>query len=300
MATSTGGKGGDGASGNIWTMAPNSHLKGNGGQATATGGLGGDGADCCGPDKFGPHQAGGNGGKGGDATATGGQIGDKGKGGNGSRGGTGGKGGDGGDGGDGAPPGNGGAKGIGTGDLVDIPDGAAGVPGGPCPGLTIWFIYHSSIPDGVIPPGNVITLSTYLTTDVGTNPTGNVPLLFMPPDVLGYPPNYAKMDNLLHVVGGLRYDLLPILDGFPVIGTDVSLNHTCPNPGCIQVLGYSGGDVVGVAQSTQMWAGGPPVFERILLPAPPDDLLYDGFAIVLTQPTAYFEFDHWWIIIIDP
>jgi hypothetical protein len=164
----------------------------------------------------------------------------------------------------------------------------------------IWFIYHSSIPDGTIPPGTVITLSTYITTDIGTDPTGNVPILFMPPEDLGYPPNYSKLDNMLQVVGGLRYDLLPILDGFPVIGADVSLNHTCPNPGCIQVLGFSGGEIVGVAQNQLMWAGGPPIHEQLHLPPPPPGMLYDGFAIVLSQPTAFFEFDHWWIIIIDP
>lgn len=300
MATSVGGQGGDGATGHIWNMAPGSHLKGNGGDASATGGNGGNGASCCGPDKFGPHMPGGDGGKGGDANATGGQIGLKGEGGGGTRGATSGKGGDGGDGGDGAPPGNGGAKGIGTGDPTDIPDGADGTPGDPCPVPTIWFIYHSLIPDGAILPGTVIPLPTFITTTVSMTPTGQVPLYFMTQADLGYPPNYTKMDNILEVVGGLQYDLLPILEGFPVVGADITLDHTCLEAGCIQVLGYSGGDVVGQAQNQLTWGGTDPVHEQILLPPPPAGMLYDSFAIVLTSPTAYYAFDHWWIIIIDP
>ncbi len=300
MATSLGGQGGDGATGNIWAMAPGSHLKGNGGNAIAAGGHGGNGANCCGPDKFGPHMAGGDGGKGGEASATGGQIGLKGKGGGGIRGATGGQGGNGGNGGDGAPPGAPGAKGLGTGDPVDIPDGVDGVAGEPCPVLKIWFIYHSLIPDGAVPPGSTLPLPTFVTTTVEITPTGQVPLYFMTQADLGYPPLYTKADNLLQVVGGLQYDLLPILEGFPVIGADVSLDHTCPNAGCIQVVGFSGGEIVGQAQNQLMWGGGAPIHEQILLPPPPPGLLYDRFAIVLTTPTAYYVFDHWWIIIIDP
>ncbi len=283
QADATGGDGGD-AKGN------DTKIGGDGGDANATGGKGGFGADCC-------KIPGGNGGAGGDAISTAGGAGSPG----GSDGGNGVKGGDGGDAGDGLPPGLKGPGGTGTGTPVDIPDGVDGADGVIWDICAIWYIYHSSIPDGIIAPGTVIPLDTYITTSITTTPTGIVPLHFMEQADLGYPPYYFKDGDILQVQGGLQYDLLPILDVFPVIMADVTLLHICQNPGCIQVIGFVDGNQVSVAQNELVWTGGDPVLEQIILPTPPmSGTYYDQFHIVLLEPTAGFAFDHWWIIIVDP
>lgn len=306
-ATATGGKGGDcdqcpggdGGPGGIATatgsdggkaLGKGTNHGGRGGDADAFGGEGGAGASCeC--SKL-VQEAGGDGGAGGAAIATAGEGGDP----DGTDGATGGKGGDGGDGGDGAPAGAGGAGGSGTGNPTDIPDGVPGLPGETCVVVyTIWYIYHSSIPDGPILPGTTLPLETFTTT-VPINPTGIVPTHFMEVTEVGFPPTYTKNDNLLQFQGGIAYDLQGVLPTFPVIGFEArNLVHDCTDVGCIQVQGFSQGVMVGSAASVET---GPGSTETIALPPPPSmSQLYDEIHFISYD---FVTFDHWEIIIIDP
>lgn len=306
-ATATGGKGGDcdqcpggaGGPGGAATatgsdggkaLGPGTKNGGRGGDADAFGGKGGAGADCeC--SKW-VKEAGGAGGDGGAAVANAGVGGDP----DGTDGATGGSGGDGGDGGDGDPAGAGGAGGSGTGTPTDIPDGDPGLPGQTCVIVyTIWYIYHSSIPDGLIPPGTTLPLETFTTT-VPISPTGIVPTRFMDATEVDVPPIYIKNENLLQFQGGIAYDLQGVLSTFPVIGFEArNLAHDCTDVGCIQVLGFSQGNLIGSAASVQTGAGS---METIVLPPPPSpSQLYDEIHIISNE---FATFDHWGIVIIDP
>ena len=280
-ADATGGDGGT-------ALGNGTRTAGNGGDGNATGGRGGDGADCC-------AEPGGDGGDGGAATSTAGDPGAP----NGAVGANATSGGDGGHGGDGKLPGNGGAGGTGSGNPVDIPDGQDGEDGELC--ADIWFIYHSSIDDGAIVPGTVITLSTYITTDAALTPTGQVTLTFMTQPPLEYPPSYSKHEATLQVQGGLQYDLSDIPpSAFPVDSAQATIAHNCQNPECILLIGRTtaGSDLFAGNQLTT--TGSTLITETIRLPIPSNGALYEQFTIIVFDPAAFFNFDHWAIIIIDP
>lgn len=280
-ANATGGSGGTSASSGLGTG-------GDGGESDAFGGDGGDGADCsC--EKF-AEEPGGSGGAGAVAFSFGGFSGFP----NGDRGNSFGWGGDGGDGGDGLPPGPGGPGGPGAGDPDPILNGDPGDPGTPCPPIVIWYVYHSVLPDGSILPGGTFPLPTFPEPDATLPPTGIVPLRFMEPTELGFPPEYFKNENMLFVIGGLEYNLLELPPTFPVTSLEATLNHNCPLPGCIEIQGYAAGDLVGTAVSQLT---GPGQTETIALPTPPPGVFYDRITIV---SASMFSFDHWWIVIIDP
>ena len=306
-ATATGGNGGDcnqcpggaGGPGGAATATGSDGGKalgkgtkngGDGGDATATGGNGGTGASCeC--SKL-VQEAGGAGGAGGAAVANAGVGDDPG----GTDGASNGSGGDGGDGGDGAPAGAGGAGGSGTGTPTDIPDGVTGLSGETCVVVyTIWYIYHSSIPDGPILPGTILPLQTFTTT-VPINPTGAVPTRFMDTTEVGFSPTYNKNGDLLQFQGGIAYNLGELPPTFPVIGFEArNLTHDCTDVGCIEVRGFSQGEMVGQAFSMQT---GPGSTETIALPPPPSmSQLYDEIHFISYE---FVTFDHWEIIIIDP
>ncbi|MBE7531516.1 MAG: PKD domain-containing protein [Ardenticatenaceae bacterium] len=288
-----GGPGGDGnangGSGGNATGGGND-TGGEGGTADAWGGDGGWGANCeC--DKF-VQEAGGDGGDGGLATAVAGNGGLP----AGPVGETGGSGGGGGNGGNGLPPGAGGAGGIGSGDPEDIPDGLPGDPGAACEiEYVIWYIYHSSIPDGPILPDTIIPLETFTQT-VPVNPTGVVPLRFMNPTELGFPPLYFKNGAQLQVHGGLEYSFAEIPPSqFPIISFEArNVAHSCPNPECIILIGYSQGIPVGAASNQLI---GPGSVETLTLPAPPPGVLYDQVQFISLVPMSFL---HWEIVIIDP
>jgi PKD repeat protein len=288
--TCPGGKGGDGgpatASGGQGGTATGNGLNdgGAGGDGDAAGGSGGDGANCC--EKF-NEQPGGNGGN---ATSTAGSPGAPG----GVDGGNGIKGGDGGNGGNGLPPGAKGLHGVGSGTPLDIPDGVDGLDGAECPPWIIWFIYHSSIPDGTIVPGTTIALTVYPTNTTTVPPVGVVPTHFLTPEEFGAPTQYIKDDNWLNIqAGGIRYDLAQIPPTFPVTSAQAQVEDGCGTENCIQLIGYYQGDVVGQAGS-QAGMG----VETLQLPPPPVGIpYYDSFLLVGYGP---FRFDHWWIVIIDP
>lgn len=280
-AEGTAGSGGNAASSGAATG-------GDGGDSSAFGGDGGKGADCsC--EKF-AEEEGGPGGPGGAAFSLGGLEGFP----NGNRGSDTGNGGDGGDGGRGLPPGSGGAGGTGSGSPDPIPNGAPGDPGLACPPLVIWYVYHSVLPDGPIVPGSVFPLPTYPEPDPTPPATGNVPLRFMEPADLGFPPEYVKAGNVLFVTGGLDYSLLELPPTFPVVGLEATLTHDCPDVGCIQIQGFAGGDLVATAVNQATGFG---QTETIALPPPPAGVLYDRVTII---SASTFSFDHWGIIIIDP
>lgn len=280
-ADAIGGSGGVAASSGTQTG-------GDGGDSSATGGDGGKGADCsCA--KF-AEEPGGPGGAGGAATSVGGFEGFPG----GNPGNDTGRGGNGGDGGRGLPPGPGGPGGPGNGSPDPIPPGDPGNPGAACPPIVIWFIYHSVLPDGPIPPGSIFPLPTFPEPDPTLPSTGSVPLRFMEPTELGFPPEYVKSGDTLFVVGGLDYDLQALPPTFPVVGLDATLNHDCPIVGCIEIQGFTAGDLVATAVNQ---ATGPGQTETIALPPPPPGVLYDRVTIV---SASMFSFDHWGIIIIDP
>ncbi len=155
MATGEGGMGGDGAKGNIWPKAPDSHTGGDGGDADAVGGDGGAGADCCMP-----PMPGGDGGNGADAVANGGAFGEADEGRNGTLGEGDSFGGDGGDGGDGNGPGAGGAgaTATSTGAPATKLDGEAGDPGEECP---------------------IPMIDVSLTTDPSKDPSGHEPFVMI-------------------------------------------------------------------------------------------------------------------------
>lgn len=288
-ATSKGGDGGNGGTGNVWPVVPGSHLKGNGGNVTATGGNGGKGANCC--VKF-NEMPGGNGGKGGLATANAGQPGLQGLGGNGTPGVAAGSGGNGGNGGDGLPPGAGGAKGGGVGTPNDIPDGVDGLPGLECPPWLIWFIYFSTIPDGVITPGSNIPLNTF--AEDQTTQTGQVTVHFQTAQEFGSPVNYSKSGaNVIVQSGGIQHNLSTILPGFPTVGVEFQILDQCGTPNCIRLTGYYQGQPV---QTIGSQAGMGQELLR-LPPLPPTVPYYDSFTIT---GNGSFQFDHWWVIIIDP
>ncbi len=276
-----------GGSGGVATSS-GAQTGGDGGDSSATGGDGGKGADCsC--VKF-AEEPGGPGGPGGAATSVGGFDGFPG----GNPGSDTGRGGNGGDGGRGFPPGPGGPGGPGNGSPNPIPPGDPGDPGAACPPIVIWFIYHSILPNGPIPPGAIFPLPTFPEPDPTMPPTGAVPLRFMELTELGFLPEYVKSENLLFVVGGLDYNLQELPPTFPVIGLNATLNHACPIVGCIQIHGFAGGDLVATAVNQ---ATGPGQTETIALPTPPPGVLYDR---VTTVSASVFSFDHWGIIIIDP
>lgn len=263
---------------------------GDGGDADAYGGNGGQGADCA-CDKF-EQEAGGDGGDGGGAAASAGEAGLP----TGLDGTSGGSGGNGGHGGDGLPPGAGGAAGAGTGTPQDIPDGLPGLPGDICEvQYVIWYIYHSSIPDGPILPDTIIPLETFTQT-VPVNPTGVVPLRFMNPTELGFPPLYFKNGAQLQVHGGLEYSFVEIPPSqFPIISFEArNVAHGCPDTECIVLIGYSQGVPVGMA-SNQLT--GPGSVETLTLPVPPPGVLYDQVQFISLVPMSFL---HWEIVIIDP
>ncbi|WP_027893639.1 hypothetical protein [Calidithermus chliarophilus] len=288
-ATARGGDGGDGAAGNIWPIAPASHLKGDGGDATATGGNGGKGANCC---KF---LEGGDGGNGGLATANAGLPGTKGMGGGGNPGTAGGKGGDGGNGGDGSPPGSKGPKGAGVGTPNDIPDGADGKDGNAC-ALEIWFIYYSSIADGAIAPGTDLVLKTYGQKSEsdpapGTE-TGSVNVHFQTAQEFGADVQYAKSaDDVIVFAGGIVHDLSALPPTFPVASVEAQVYNRCNTPGCVKLIGTYQGEPVATVDNQATSE-----IETLKLPPPPAGVPeYDGFVL-----RGSFQFNHWWILIIDP
>ena len=267
---------------------------GNGGDANATGGLGGLGANCC--QKL-NDKPGGDGGKGGNATSTAGLSGVP----AGSTGGANGvKGGDGGNGGDGQGPGSGGAKGIGVGAPVDIPDGIDGLNGLFCPVPVVWYIYHSTIPDGAIVPGSNLTLTTALTAAVNISdnlpisPTGQVQAHFMSNEEFGQPTQYLKNGAIVQVQsGGISYSLSSLLS-FPVVVVQVDYARNCAAQNCVELIGYAGGQEVARVGNTSTT---PVTRERLSLPVRPDRAPpYDAFRLT----GSAFSFDHWWIVIVDP
>jgi PKD repeat protein len=289
-ATATGTNGGT-ASGDGNTIA------GDGGDGDALGGQGGDGGDCdC--NKLNP-QAGGNGGDGGDADSTAGQPGGPG----GQPGDNALRGGHGGDGGDGDPPGDGGDGGIGTGTPVDIPDGDPGQDGNPCPPLRFWFIYHSTIPNGLILPGTEFDLGTYDDPDPSTDPTGVVNTRFMDADDLAdwnISPDdifYDKLDGDLFIgQGGIRYNLHEIADDFPVIGLEFTVWTEMPES--VLLVGYYQDEMIGMTTNQGGEPGEPDV---VLLPDPGEfgssAPYYNRLEIIILGPISFY---HWWVVIIDP
>ena len=306
-ATATAGRGGNGATGSIWVVAANSHKKGDGGDATANGGNGGAGADCC---KFG---IGGDGGDGGDATATAGQQGARGIN-PGNAGNTGGAGGDGGDGGDGATPGAGGVKGTGTGTTDDIPDGNDGDPGGEC-AFTAWWVYYSSIADGLIAPGTSFTLNTYNNpVDTPGNQTGQVTSTFLDAAALtdlDFPtandtmyPNYQKSGAQVFIgadpaIGFAGFDIdLGGLSAFPVNQFELNFFPQSGASGMLIVLGHGVGDEV--IQMEEMIVGGLTEAGTIILPPPPPESGQSVYTRITVISDFYFFFDHWGVVIVDP
>jgi hypothetical protein len=306
-ASANAGRGGDGATGNIWPVAANSHKKGDGGDATAFAGTGGDGADCC---KFGE---GGDGGAGGDANSVGGAPGAKGMNG-GADGAANGSGGDGGDGGDGATPGVGGAAGSGSGNPTDISDGVDGLPGEVCQ-FEVWWVYYSSIPDGVIAPGTTLTLDTYdnPVADPG-NITDQVDSTFLDPQALtalGFPtqsgqmyPNYQKSGAQVQIgadpaVGFAGFDIdLSGLTGFPVDGLELNLFPINGSSGLVILLGHgANGDVI---QTTEVPVAAFSEFATVMLPPPPPESGESVYTRITVITDFYFFFDHWGVVIIDP
>lgn len=175
-----------------------------------------------------------------------------------------------------------------------IPNGDPGDPGTPCPPIVIWYVYHSILPNGPIPPGSIFPLPTFPEPDATQPPTGIVPLRFMEPTDVGFPTQYVKEGNMLFVMGGLEYNLLELPPTFPVISLGATVTHGCTTQGCVTITGYAGDDWVATAvnQSTV-----PGETETIALPAPPPGLTYDRVTIV---STSLMSFDHWGIIIVDP
>ncbi|MFH1178016.1 MAG: hypothetical protein V1750_11465, partial [Acidobacteriota bacterium] len=261
---------------------------GNGGAANATGALGGAGADCC---LKGNDKPGGRGGKGGEATSLAGLAGKPGGavGGNGVTAGTGGPGGD------GEPPGSGGGKGTGTGDPVDIPDGAKGLDGNHCPKPLGILIYHCSIPDGTIATGADINLGAYLEDKV--TPAGNVVAHFKTQEEFGgNPVGYQKSGEYIYLLGGMRWRL-QTLPNQPLTGAEVTIGHACSVEGCARLLGFYQGHQLAEVSNRQT-AGHGQIDELLTLPPPPAGVpTYDEVVAVCYTSC---RIHHWNVKVIDP
>ncbi len=303
--TAVGGMGGDGAKGNIWPLKPTAAKKGEGGDAAAFGGDGGNGADCCDA-----KLPGGDGGVGGAADATGGQMGSRGKVDT-KRGSADAFGGDGGNGGDGLGPGSGGAGGaaIADGDPQDVEQGEQGVDGMLCADLDIWFIYFSSIPDGLITPGSDIPLNTF--DHDQTTQTGTVVAHFQTAMEAGETTvQYQKSGAFLGMgPGGMQVDLNGLLPGFPTAIVSALLDIYCFTANCVELVGFYQGEEVARVGSKE-WSSGqshpncgnsnPTSFcsQNLELPPPPMGVpYYDAFAF---EARGFFWMYHWGLIIVDP
>jgi hypothetical protein len=225
-----------GAKGTVGGPAGTIFNPGSDGTATANGGKGGSAITYCCPPAM-PPSPGGSGGKGGDAVAR-----------TGANGATEGKGGDGGNGFFGEPPGAGGPAGSGTGIPIDIPDGNAGAPGGPCP-LFFPGCWWSKC-DGPINPGAKITWTIYDTLKTTQRATSD--MHFLTQSEAGFPVVY--MCDTAHKQvsiqsGGFLFDMTSIKDiSDPTLNwfcTELRLRYTGGGSGEIQIFGMKDTAIIG-------------------------------------------------------
>ena len=140
------------------------------------------------------------------------------------------------------------------------------------------FIDLSTMPPGAITPGDMITASTYITTDNAITATSVVSIHFATQAELGYPNpptyNFSPTGSQLQIIGGIIVDV-----GALAVSAQSHLTLFANGPGVVELAGLAGGVPVTAVQNTQ---AGNPVQETLVIDSL--DAPFDAFRLFLIDP----------------